>query len=190
MEEKNPALVTRNHFLKILVAAGGAITASAFLPDKWIKPLVNVGVIPAHAQTSGLSIVGGSFTVTLLEGFESSKGRGLASLKKSNNPSYSTGAFVFIDTAGAVDSSATIDLKVKNPQTSDYDFICTGASIASLTGSITSLSATSGRIEFRIPNFNVSTYLDHVTFTITFMVRMSVGGMTSNWDTYVYNNPI
>jgi hypothetical protein len=31
---------------------GGAAAASALLPEKWIKPVVEVGVLPVHAQAS------------------------------------------------------------------------------------------------------------------------------------------
>jgi hypothetical protein len=51
MEESKPQL-SRRDALKALVAAGGALTAAAFLPGKWAKPLVEAGVLPAHAQSS------------------------------------------------------------------------------------------------------------------------------------------
>ncbi|GAB4423992.1 MAG: hypothetical protein Kow0031_02770 [Anaerolineae bacterium] len=34
------------------LAAGGATAAAALLPERWISPVVEVGVLPAHAQTS------------------------------------------------------------------------------------------------------------------------------------------
>ena len=45
-------ILNRRLFLKSIISAGGAITAAAFLPSKWIKPMVEIGVLPAHAQTS------------------------------------------------------------------------------------------------------------------------------------------
>ena len=80
MEEKNPAQITRNQFLKMLVAGGGASAVAAFLPGKWLKPIVKVGVLPVHAQStftltvSGLEITGSSL------GSNIGKGRGLAKL--------------------------------------------------------------------------------------------------------------
>ena len=46
-EETN---LSRRELLKALAAAGGALGAAAFLPGKWTKPLVEAGVLPAHAQ--------------------------------------------------------------------------------------------------------------------------------------------
>jgi hypothetical protein len=45
-------MISRRNVFKLVLAATGSITASAFLPEKWIKPIVRAGVIPAHAQTS------------------------------------------------------------------------------------------------------------------------------------------
>jgi hypothetical protein len=42
----------RRQLLKTLVAAGWVAAASTLLPSKWVKPLVEVGVLPAHAQAS------------------------------------------------------------------------------------------------------------------------------------------
>jgi hypothetical protein len=44
--------VSRRRLLKVLVAAGGSVAASTLLPGKWVKPILRVGVLPVHAQTS------------------------------------------------------------------------------------------------------------------------------------------
>ena len=44
--------LSRRELLKALAAAGGALGAAAFLPGKWTKPLVEAGVLPAHAQAT------------------------------------------------------------------------------------------------------------------------------------------
>jgi len=44
--------VNHRKFLKILVASDGAVAASVIIPDKWLKPVVDMGVLPAHAQLS------------------------------------------------------------------------------------------------------------------------------------------
>ena len=49
MTDKN---LSRRDLLKALAATGGAITATTMLPEKWTQPVVDVGVLPAHAQTS------------------------------------------------------------------------------------------------------------------------------------------
>lgn len=36
-----------------LLKAGGVVASSALVPEKWIKPVVDNVVLPAHAQTSG-----------------------------------------------------------------------------------------------------------------------------------------
>jgi hypothetical protein len=44
--------LSRREVLKALAAIGGAAAASSFLPEKWVKPVVETGVLPAHAQSS------------------------------------------------------------------------------------------------------------------------------------------
>jgi hypothetical protein len=85
MENDQTPKVTRKQFLKLLAAAGGATAAAAFLPGKWIKPIVKVGVLPAHAQGSqnnvGLTIGGLGFVYngTQQGNLGLGKGAGLAS---------------------------------------------------------------------------------------------------------------
>ena len=49
--ESNQQTVSRREALKVLTAAGGAMALST-LPDKWETPMVQVGALPALAQTS------------------------------------------------------------------------------------------------------------------------------------------
>jgi hypothetical protein len=49
--------ITRREALKALTAAGGAVLTGAMLPDKWAKPVVGSGVLPAHAQASASFIL-------------------------------------------------------------------------------------------------------------------------------------
>lgn len=42
----------RRTFLKIAAAGSSALGVTAFVPEKWVKPLVRTGVLPAHAQAS------------------------------------------------------------------------------------------------------------------------------------------
>jgi len=44
--------LSRRDAIKVLTAAGGAIAAAVFLQDKWTKPVIEAGVVPAHAQSS------------------------------------------------------------------------------------------------------------------------------------------
>ncbi len=47
-----PQNINRREMLKVLAASSGALGAAAFLPGKWAKPLVEAGVLPAHAQAT------------------------------------------------------------------------------------------------------------------------------------------
>jgi hypothetical protein len=42
----------RRQLLKALAATGGAAAAASLLPGKWAKPVIEAGVLPAHAQVS------------------------------------------------------------------------------------------------------------------------------------------
>lgn len=44
--------IDRRDLIKVLGASSGALVAAAFLPERWVKPSVNAGVLPAHAQAS------------------------------------------------------------------------------------------------------------------------------------------
>ncbi|NJN95927.1 MAG: twin-arginine translocation signal domain-containing protein [Anaerolineales bacterium] len=48
---ESKSTLTRRDALKTLAAITGAVTLSS-LPNQWEKPLVEVGALPAHAQTS------------------------------------------------------------------------------------------------------------------------------------------
>lgn len=45
-------IISRRDLLKALIAGGGGIVAAGFIPQKWFKPVVKSGVLPAHAQAS------------------------------------------------------------------------------------------------------------------------------------------
>jgi hypothetical protein len=51
-ENPEERTVSRRRLLRILAATGGAIAASGVLPSQWTKPVVEVGVLPAHAQVT------------------------------------------------------------------------------------------------------------------------------------------
>ena len=54
--------ITRRTLLKSILAGGTVVGASAFLPEKWVKPLVESGVLPVHAQ---VSVTNGSISGTI-----------------------------------------------------------------------------------------------------------------------------
>ena len=51
-EAQEKRTLSRRQLLKALVASGSAVTAASFLPCQWRKPVINVGVLPVHAQIS------------------------------------------------------------------------------------------------------------------------------------------
>ena len=59
MNDKPQLKVSRRDAVKILAAAVGA-TALSNLPGKWTKPSLNVGILPAHALTSGHTLTVGA----------------------------------------------------------------------------------------------------------------------------------
>jgi hypothetical protein len=68
--------LNRRIFTVALAAAGASLGVAFFLPSKWAKPLVKVGVLPAHAQTSQTPTIHAAADVELtgcwLEDFVSS----------------------------------------------------------------------------------------------------------------------
>ena len=51
---------SRRQILKTLSAMGGTFVATSLMPGKWVSPVVDIGVLPVHAQTSvsDLQLVG------------------------------------------------------------------------------------------------------------------------------------
>ncbi len=52
MEQQNDETYGRRQLLKALAATSGAILATTSLPNEWTEPNLDVGYLPAHAQTS------------------------------------------------------------------------------------------------------------------------------------------
>jgi hypothetical protein len=84
MEQKP---ITRRALLKSILTGSAAVGASAFLPEKWVRPAVESVVLPVHAQVSAIPTatpngrINGNGGIVKNEG-----GRGLASMvMRSNN---------------------------------------------------------------------------------------------------------
>ena len=50
--EQTEEAISRRRLIKVLLATGGAVAASTLMPANWTKPVVESGVLPAHAQVS------------------------------------------------------------------------------------------------------------------------------------------
>jgi hypothetical protein len=51
-EPSSEETLGRRQLLKVLAATTGAVAASSMLPGEWAKPVVEAGVLPAHAQVT------------------------------------------------------------------------------------------------------------------------------------------
>lgn len=51
-EESPQRALARRELLKALAVSGGTIAASTIIPGQWAKPVIEVGLLPAHAQIS------------------------------------------------------------------------------------------------------------------------------------------
>ena len=132
MEEKNPAQITRNQFLKILVAGGGASAVAAFLPGKWLKPIVKVGVLPVHAQSTFTLTVSGLEITDSSMGLNTGKGRGLAKpAHPVSSPTnyFFSGTFHYEDEGGEVTEDSGMTLTISS---------AAGSSVTTIRGDIIS----------------------------------------------------
>ena len=53
-----PIKLNRRQALKTMIATAGGLGSLAFLPEKWLKPVVKSGVLPVHALSSGMGVTG------------------------------------------------------------------------------------------------------------------------------------
>jgi len=63
---------SRRSALKKLLIAAGVLTGYQVLPKQWTRPIIEQVVLPAHAQTSGVSLTDPCESVTLVSGNQSS----------------------------------------------------------------------------------------------------------------------
>jgi len=59
--------LNRRELLKVLAAASGGLTAAAFLPARWLKPVIETGVLPAHAQATCCLEISYAYNADLVE---------------------------------------------------------------------------------------------------------------------------
>ncbi len=51
-ENETQQIESRRKALRKILISGGVVASASFLPDKWVKPVVDSIVVPAHALTS------------------------------------------------------------------------------------------------------------------------------------------
>jgi len=91
----------RRDALKILTASAGAVLGAAALPGEWMKPVVETGVLPVHAQASG--------TIFLPRAFEDYGVSGLGE----NGPTHGVGiAFAYADALGEFSNGWTLHYQI------------------------------------------------------------------------------
>lgn len=64
VNDKTALRLGRRRLLQVMAAAGGAIAVGALLPGQWVKPVVEVGYLPANAQSSGPFVSNGAQIIT------------------------------------------------------------------------------------------------------------------------------
>jgi hypothetical protein len=180
MEENKPVQVTRNQFLKLLIAGGSATAAAAFLPGKWLKPIVKVGVLPVHAQSSQppITLTVSSLVISPVEfGFNTGMGKVMAepvrpSFQKYPESTfyYYNGTFDYSDNEGEVTEDSGLTLTTTPATGSSESTPLTQDGAISDFGSISSGDAYSGVVSFhgKCPNtFWTLNSNPHLVVTLT-----------------------
>lgn len=94
-------MVGRRDALKMLAASAGAVLGAAALPGEWMKPVVETGVLPVHAQASASIVLSPTFE---LYGVSSSG---------NNQPTHGVGiSFSYADTAGEFSNGWTLFYRI------------------------------------------------------------------------------
>lgn len=163
--------ITRKQFIELLAAAGGASALAGFLPGKWVKPIVKVGVLPVHAQSSGLRIT--SLELLLVSGMNSTRGRGLASPVDSVSPTWPVHvSFDFSDDFSEVDENALIHLTAT---LNSVTITLVDWKVLSEIGSLLSGDAHAGTIIF-----NVDVPPEYILGNAEFELCFKMNGRVSN----------
>ena len=80
--------LSRRKVLKALTAVGGAVAATNLMPGKWTSPIIDLGVLPAHAQTN-------SAPIELVGNLQITPGGGGSSLSISEVSASGAGALIY-----------------------------------------------------------------------------------------------
>ena len=156
VENEETQALSRRELLKVLTAAGSAIGAAAFLPAKWSKPLVEAGVLPAHAQGTMIP----ELTISNLSVFP---------LPGADAPNQPYGAnFHFNDSLCQVDDSAKLYVSASPCGATFYN----GQTIASAGGAINGTGGCDGVVGFPFDALNC--------INSALFVQLGVGSRLSN----------
>jgi len=150
-----PSNLSRRELLKVLAAGGGALAAAAFLPGKWVRPLVSSGVLPAHAQSTTEPPIIFSLAVYDIQTRQAGP----------NGAQYSA-HFSFSDPLGAVSTAALLYASVDA-----CGQIINGSSIGSYGGDVSDPQSGSAYFYFNACPWNGNT---------TMRLKMKVTGRMSN----------
>lgn len=152
----NQKSLTRREALKTLAAVTGAATLAS-LPGQWETPLVEVGALPAHAQTSNFSIQGLHYPVAA--GQIETEDVGFA---RNALVSYSDPAALFVK------DTAYLFAALTNCGTTLFNWEPLSCSAINSTG-----SSTSGSVLFTFP-------VSNACWSSQLCVQLKSAGRTSN----------
>lgn len=177
MEKMNPSseninqkhTIGRRKLLKLLASTTGAVGASLLLPEKWTNPILDVIVLPAHAQTSGEAPAqdqpsGRAFS---LSGFLINPNN-FGFVFRGVNISNFSGSFNFVDNYCEVDGNTTLHYSITGGGMLDFT---SGSTLSSIPASIVGGSSCDGTITFP---FTTNAYGE------TLSVNLNVNGRSSN----------
>ena len=154
-QETQSSGLSRRELLKVLAAGSSALAVAAFLPGKWIRPVVSSGVLPAHAQASNEPPVIFSLDVDPIFGRQAHP----------NGADY-IASFSYTDPLSAVSNAALLYASVDG-----CGQIINGSSIASQAGNVSDPQSGSAYFYFNACPFNGNAAMH---------LRMKVTGRMSN----------
>jgi hypothetical protein len=163
--------VSRRGLLKVLAAAGGTAAAAAALPDRWLKPMVQIGATPAHAQTSAPRPILSSLDFDFALMPSPPGGRGVIS------PLQIGTRFSYIDPLGEVDDTATLSATLDPCGEILYE----DKPLGDLPGYKLFGDAERGKVQFTFPHLCTNGPIGELCLNLT------VKGRTSDTICGIYN---
>jgi len=179
LQEETPAVVSRRRLLKTVAATGGIVSAWAFLPEKWTRPVVEAGELSVHAEASP------ALRISSLEIFLGNGAVGAGN-------SMETGQFDFEDYYAGVDDTATLRAWITSNGTSSFSSdpsagvmgdVPVPAEITSVNGA----GETTGQVYFEFSvNSTAAAAVCKTDDTPDFCVELKAKGRVSNVECTLY----